>query len=134
MPSSVIPTLRYQDAPKMIDWLCDTIGFEKGLIVPDGDGGIAHAQLKLGDGMLMLGSTHDDEWGALQPSPAKLGGSTQSPYLVVPDVDAIYESVRAAGAEIVMDLEDKDYGGKGFGFKDPEGHLWSVGDYDPWEE
>ena len=50
MSSTVIPTLRYEDAPGMIDWLCRTIGFARHLVVEDGQGGIAHAQLSLGPG------------------------------------------------------------------------------------
>ncbi len=134
MSSSIIPTLRYQDAPAMIDWLCNVFGFEKHLIVPDDEGGIAHSQLTLGSGMLMLGTARDDEFGRLQFTPQALDGTTQSPYIVVADADEVYHRARAANAEIVMDIEDQDYGGRGFGCKDPEGHLWNVGTYDPWKE
>src|SRR5450432_1008129 len=54
--SAVIPALRYRDAPAAIEWLCRVIGFEKHLVVPGPDNTIAHAQLALGGGMLMLGS------------------------------------------------------------------------------
>ena len=57
---------------------------------------------------------------------------TQSPYLVVADADAVYRSAKAAGFAIVRDIRDEDYGGRGFTCRDPEGHLWSVGTYDPW--
>jgi len=53
--STVIPCLRYRDAPAAIEWLCQTFGFEKQLVVPNGDGAIAHAQLTFGNGMIMLG-------------------------------------------------------------------------------
>jgi len=45
----------------------------------------------------------------------------------------LYQRAKAAGAEIVMDIKDEDYGGRGFWCRDPEGHLWSFGTYDPWE-
>ncbi|WP_348770347.1 VOC family protein [Pseudomonas aeruginosa] len=60
------------------------------------------------------------------------GGNTQSLYLVVADPDALFRSAQAAGAEIVIDIKDEDYGGRGFTCRDPEGHVWSFGSYDPW--
>jgi uncharacterized glyoxalase superfamily protein PhnB len=133
--STIIPCLRYRDAPRMIEWLCNTFGFKRHLIVEDGQGGIAHAQLTIGSGMIMLGSERagDDPFGRLQKTPAALGGTTQSPYLVVADADAVYRQAKAAGARIALDIKDEDYGGRGFSCLDPEGHLWSVGTYDPWK-
>src|SRR5215813_4927705 len=69
-----------------------------------------------------------------QSTPAALGGTTQSPYLVVADADSIYHSAVATGAEIVIEIKDEDYGGRGFCCRDPEGHLWNVGTYDPWKK
>ncbi|MEA2783120.1 MAG: hypothetical protein QOK29_4664 [Rhodospirillaceae bacterium] len=134
MSSTIIPTLRYRDAPRMIEWLCETFGFTRHAVYEDGKGGIAHAQLTLGPGMIMLGSARDgdDEFGRVQSTPAALGGTTQSPYVVVPDADEIYRRAKLAGAEIVIDIKDEDYGGRGFSCRDPEGHLWNIGTYDPW--
>src|SRR5438128_7304293 len=89
MSSTVIPCLRYRDAPRMIGWLCDIFGFKRHAVYEDGQGGIAHAQLTLGPGMIMLGSARegDDPFGRVQSTPAALGGTTQSPYLVVTDAD-----------------------------------------------
>jgi uncharacterized glyoxalase superfamily protein PhnB len=134
MSSTVIPTLRYRDARRMIGWLCDVFGFARHAVYEDGQGGIAHAQLILGSGMIMLGSVRDDEFGRLQTTPATLGGTTQSPYIVVPDADEVYRRAKAAGAEIVIEIKDEDYGGRVFSCRDPEGHLWNIGTYDPWEE
>lgn len=133
MTANIIPTMRYRDAPKMIDWLCEAFGFERHLIVEDGAGGIAHAQLTLGGGMIMLGSVCADAFGTLQTSPADLGGTTQSPYIVVADADEVYAHAKSQGAEIVYDIRDEDYGGRGFSCRDPEGHLWNFGTYDPWK-
>ena len=82
----------------------------------------------------MLGPVRggDGPFARVQSTPADLGGTTQSPYLVVADADAVYARVRAAGTEIVIEVQDEDYGGWGFSFRDPEGHLWNVGTYDPW--
>jgi uncharacterized glyoxalase superfamily protein PhnB len=130
--SSIIPILRYDDAPKMIDWLCDALGFERHLVVEDGAGGIAHAQLRRGDAMIMLGSTRDDAFGARQSTSRALGGVSQSAYLVVDDVDAVCEHARGSGAEITMEPRDEDHGGRGFSCRDPEGQIWNFGTYDPW--
>ncbi|WP_088346566.1 MULTISPECIES: VOC family protein [Rhodomicrobium] len=137
MSSTIIPCLRYRDCPRMIDWLCDTFGFERHFVVPAEDGGIAHAQLTLGGGMIMLGSVkpqeRDGEWGRLIKQPADIGGvETQTPCLVVSDVDAVYARAVAAGAEIIIDIKDQDYGSRDFTCRDPEGHIWVIGTYDPW--
>jgi uncharacterized glyoxalase superfamily protein PhnB len=132
--ATVIPCLRYRNAPAAIEWLCQTFGFEKQLVVPHEDGTIAHAQLSFGNGMIMLGSVVDSEFGRLMKQPDEIGGAeTQSAYLVVADADAIYERAKAAGAEIVLEIKDEDYGGRGFSCRDLEGHLWSIGTYDPWK-
>lgn len=132
MTATVIPTMRYRDAPAMIDWLCSVLGFARHAVHADGAGGIAHAELTLGTGMVMLGSDRADAFGALQATPARLGGTTQSAYLVVADPDALHARAVAAGAEIVMPLRDEDYGSRSFSLRDPEGHLWNLGTYDPW--
>jgi uncharacterized glyoxalase superfamily protein PhnB len=131
--STVIPTMRYHDAPAAIEWLCRAFGFEKQLVVPGEEGGIAHAQLTFGNGMIMLGSVNDNEFGRLVKSPRDLGGiGSQSPYVIVDDADAHYARAAAAGAEIVLDIVDEDYGGRGYSCRDPGGHLWNFGTYDPW--
>jgi len=131
--ATVIPCLRYRDAPAAIEWLCRAFGFEKQLVVPNQDGTIAHAQLSFGNGMIMLGSVLDTEFGRLMKQPDEIGGSeTQSAYVIVSDADALYARAMAAGARIVMDIKDEDYGGRGFTCRDLEGHLWNFGTYDPW--
>jgi uncharacterized glyoxalase superfamily protein PhnB len=133
MSSTVIPTLRYRDARRMIDWLSEVFGFARHAVFEDGQGGIAYAQLTLGSGMIMLGSARDDDFGRLQATPAALGGTTQSAYLVVSDADEVYQRAKAAGAEIVIEISDEDYGGRVFSCRDKEGHLWNIGTYDPWK-
>jgi uncharacterized glyoxalase superfamily protein PhnB len=133
--ATVIPCLRYRDAPAAIEWLCSTFGFNKQAVYPNSDGTIAHAQLTFGNGMIMLGSAVEKatEWGKLIKQPDQIGGAeTQSAYLIVADADVLYARAKAAGAEIVIDIKDEDYGGRGFSCRDIEGHLWSFGTYDPW--
>ena len=133
--STVIPALRYRDAPAAIEWLCKAFGFEKQAVYPNPDGTIAHAQLTFGNGMIMLGSAvKGTPYSQFIKQPDEAGAETQAPCLIVSDCDAIYRTAKAAGAQMVLDIEDKDYGGRGFTCRDLEGHLWSVGSYDPWAE
>lgn len=132
--SSLIPVVLYRDAPAAITWLCQVFGFREQLRVSAGNGRIEHAQLRHGNGMLMLGSLKDSGFGQHMREPRQVGGSTQSLYLQVEDADAIYARVQQAGFEVVIPIKDEEYGGRGFTCKDAEGHLWSVGSYDPWSE
>lgn len=130
---SVIPTIRYNDARVAIEWLCKAFGFEERLVVPGEGGTIAHAQLVFGNGMIMVGSVRDDGLGKLQKPPSDLNGCvSQSPYIIVEDADKHYARTRAAGAQIVTEIKDEDFGGRGYSFHDSEGHLWNFGTYDPW--
>ena len=121
----IIPTFRYRDAPAAIDFLVGAFGFERNMVV-DGPGEtIAHAQLTFAGGMVMLGSAGagDGEF-PLEPG----GGST---YVILDDVDGHCDRARAAGAEIVMEPADQDYGGRSYTARDPDGNLWSFGSYRP---
>lgn len=130
----IVPSLRYRDAPAAIEFLCEAFGFARHLVVPGYDGTIRHAQLTLGDGMIMLGSAQNRDFGPHVRTPEELGGNTQSAYVIVAEIDAHYEHAVAAGAEIVMEIEDMDYGGRLYSALDPEGNLWHFGSYDPWAE
>ena len=133
--ATIIPGMRYRNAPAAIEWLCKAFGFEKHLVVPGPNGTIAHAQLTFGNGMIMLGSGHDNEYGRLIKQPDEIGGAaTQAAYVIVPDADAHYARAKAAGAEIVIDIVDADYGGRGYTCRDLEGHIWNFGTYNPWQE
>lgn len=132
-PCGVIPCLRYRDAHAAIDWLCNTLGFDVQFVVPEEDGRVAHAQLTFGNSMIMLGSAFDTDYGRLLKQPGDIGGFvTQSSYLVVNDADLVYGRVLEAGGRILLDIKNEDYGGRGFTCADPEGHLWSIGTYDPY--
>lgn len=124
MPTMTIPTFTYRDAPAALDFLERAFGFERGLVVP-GDGGraIAHAELRLGDAWVMLGSARDDD---LATTPG--AGAV---YVVVDDVDAVHERAVAAGAEIVRPPFDTDYGSRDLAVRDLEGNAWFFGTYAP---
>jgi uncharacterized glyoxalase superfamily protein PhnB len=109
--STVIPGMRYRDAPAAIEWLCRAFGFKAHLVVPGENGSIAHAQVFFGNGMIMLGSASDDEFGRWVKPPQEIGGAgTQSAYVIVEDVDAHHSRAKAAAAEIVGEVEDQPYG------------------------
>jgi uncharacterized glyoxalase superfamily protein PhnB len=131
--SVIIPTIRYKDAPAAIEWLCNAFGFEKHLIVPGEDKTIAHAQLNFGNSMIMLGSEIDNEYGKFVKTPKDLNGiNTQTPYIIVEEIDKHYQRAITGGAKIILDIKDEDYGGRGYSCQDPEGHIWNFGSYNPW--
>ncbi len=127
----VIPALKYRDALAAIDWLCAAFGFEKRLVVPGPEGSVAHAQLDACGGMVMLSSTSTDEYGSLVVEPESVGGVTQSTYVIVGDADVHHDRATAAGAEVIMPLRDEEHGGRSYLCRDPEGHIWCFGTYDP---
>lgn len=129
---TIIPTMRYRDAAAAIEWLCQALGFERHFVHAGDDGVIHHAQLTYGNGMIMIGAARDDEFGKLQAPPVPGQPTTQSAYLIVVDADAHHTRAVAHGAEIVYALRSEDYGGRGYSCRDPEGHLWNIGSYDPW--
>jgi uncharacterized glyoxalase superfamily protein PhnB len=135
--STIIPAIRYRNALAAIDWLIAAFGFEKQAVFLGPDNiTVMHAQLTFGNGMIMLGSVDNGgEAGKFMVQPDEIGlRGTQSSCLVVTDADAIYATAKAAGADMVLDIRDMDYGGRAFTCRDLEGHLWSIGTYDPWAE
>ena len=81
----------------------------------------------------MLGSASNRDGNHPVKTPLETGANTRSVYIVVEDVDAHYEHAKAAGAEILYEIEDQPYGGRLYGACDLEGHLWYFGSYNPWE-
>jgi len=124
----IFPTLLYRDAAAMLDWLKDAFGFEEHAVHRDGDM-IAHAELRLGMSILMIGQSRDDAYGRMVGSPD--ARRTDSIYIAVPDADAAHARAMAHGATIERELHDTDYGSRDFICRDPEGNLWSFGTYCP---
>jgi uncharacterized glyoxalase superfamily protein PhnB len=135
---AIIPCLRYADAPAAIDFLCNAFGFARHAVhADDKDPSIVHhAQLTDRGCMIMLASLGDSDWAekAGLRTVAQAGGNTQTAYLVIDDVDGHAARARAAGAGIVSEPEDQDYGGRVYSARDPEGYVWSFGSYDPWAD
>lgn len=125
---SIYPALSYGDASAAIEWLERAFGFETIMRVDEEDGRVAHAELRLGNGAIMLGTAKAEMgWRSPRDLPAVSG----SIYVVVEDVDAHYERALAAGAEISRMPQDTDYGSREYGARDLEGHHWSFGTYRP---
>lgn len=133
MSSTVIPGFRYRNAKAAIDFLVDAFGFEVRLLV-EGEGDlIEHAQLVHGAGMVMVGSARDDEYARLTGLDVDASRSAVAPYVIVDNVAAHAGRARRAGAEILIEPAEQDYGGSNYTARDLEGYIWSFGSYDPWE-
>ena len=124
--STVIPILAYRDQRAAIDFLCDAFGFERQTVMEGEDGAIQHAELRLGDGVVMLAPAGDGAGArpAFEPGAHRL-------YVAVDDTDAHHEHARAAGAEILEPPTDRDYGSREYAARDPEGGVWWFGTYVP---
>ena len=122
------PALRYKNAAKMIDWLGEAFGFSVHARYGEGDV-VHHAELAFGSSMIMLGTARDDDYGKMVGEPGSGGG--KSIYVAVDDADAAYARAKKAGAKIIQELTDRDYGSREFICRDPEGNVWSFGTYWP---
>ncbi|MGX5847003.1 VOC family protein [Mesorhizobium sp. PL10] len=122
------PALRYKNAGKMIDWLCEAFGFEVRARYGEGDI-VHHAELTFGSSMIMLGTARSDDYGKMVGEPGSGGG--KSIYVAVDDADAAHARAKKAGATIIQELTDRDYGSREFICRDPEGNVWSFGTYWP---
>ncbi len=132
--SCVTVSILYRDAPAAIAWLCRVFGFEKHAVYPGPDNTILHSELTLGGGMIMPASLGDGPYRQYIKQPDEIDGAeTMTVCLTVDDADAVYARAKEAGAEILFDIEDKHYGGRGFTCRDLEGHIWNIGTYDPWQ-
>ncbi len=122
----VFPTLRFRDAAASIKWLVDALGFEEHLVVPgEAEGQIAHAELKIGKGMIMVGDQGNNEDPIAQPA------GSSAVYIIIEDPDERYARAREHGAEVLREIQGTEYGSREFTVRDPEGNIWSFGTYDP---
>ena len=132
--STASVALRYRDVAAASDWLCAAFGFQKHLAATSETGVVHYAQLSCGDAMLMLAQVRDTALDTYMKQPDEIGGAeTQGCYFRVGDVEAHYARSKAAGADIVLDIQDDAFGGRSYACRDPEGHIWSFGTYDPWQ-
>lgn len=126
--SNMFPFFRYRDAEAAIDWLARAFGFEKKMVVPEADGTIAHAELQLGSGFIMVGSGGD--WQGTK-TVEDIRDVKQGVYMYVEDADAHYARAKVAGAEITREIENTDYGSREYSVRDIGGYYWSFGTYRP---
>ena len=127
-PANIYPCLFYDDAPAAIDWLERAFGFVRRLVVAAPDGSIHHAELSFGTGVIMVASSRPQE---RLLSPRGLAGIHLSLCVQVDDPDAHCKTARSAGAEIIQDPVDTDYGARGYAATDLEGNHWYFGNYRP---
>jgi uncharacterized glyoxalase superfamily protein PhnB len=125
-PPNVWPTLTARDARGLIKFLVDAFGFEEVVVYGEGDR-VDHAELSwpLGGGVMLGSAGPSDADGGF---PLHVPGSFGA-YVVTDDADALYQRAKAAGAEVVRELNDTEYGSRDVGFRDPEGNRWSFGTY-----
>jgi uncharacterized glyoxalase superfamily protein PhnB len=127
---NLFPAVRYRDADAAVSFLKRAFGAEEKAIHRDDDGVIRHAELRIGVGIFMLGQYAEEGWlGGDVPRPL---ASTISIYAVIEDPDAHHAQAREAGAHIVRELEDTEYGSREYSARDLEGNMWSFGTYDPY--
>jgi uncharacterized glyoxalase superfamily protein PhnB len=120
MTQIVTPYLLYEDVAAALDWLDRAFGFREELRWAGEDGVVAHAEMRLGDGVIMLGHPGPD-----YESPRRTGHASVLIAVRVDDVDAHYERACAAGATIAEPPVDKPYGDRSYQAEDLEGHRWS---------
>jgi uncharacterized glyoxalase superfamily protein PhnB len=129
---NIFPALRYRDAEAALTFLKAAFGAEEKSVHRGEAGIVHHAELRLGHGLVMLGQYSVD--GFLGGEPPRPLSSTVSIYVVVRDPDRHCETARAAGASVVRELENTDYGSREYSARDLEGNLWSFGTYDPYAD
>lgn len=115
----ITPYLLYENVSGAIDWLASAFGFVERMRIPGPGGKTAHAEMRLADGVIMMGCPGPD-----YQNPKRLGHVTQNLYVYVDDVDAHFERARKAGAKILEEPKDQFYGDRRYGAVDPEGHNW----------
>lgn len=117
--------LFYKDPFAALDFLEQAFGFERTMVITDAEGNLGHAEMKFGDGYIMVGA----EWADYVASPASTGGrNTQSVHVHLDSgIDEHCARAVAAGAVVVRPLEDQFYGDRTYSARDPEGHVWSFG-------
>ena len=121
---TVTPYLIIRDAARAIEFYVKAFGAKEVMRMPLPDGKLAHAEIQIGDSMIMM-ADENPEWGAR--SPQALNGTPVGVFLYVPDVDATFQRAVDAGATPTMPPSDMFWGDRYGKLKDPFGHEWSVG-------
>jgi PhnB protein len=120
---TISPYLAVEDATKAIDFYQRAFGAKERVRMPTPEGKVAHAELEIGDSVVMLSDPFPQSGSK---PPKELGGATGSIFMYVEDVDATVKQAVDAGATITMDIEDQFWGDRFGSIADPFGHTWSI--------
>jgi PhnB protein len=121
--AGVTPYLIIRDAARAIEFYQKAFGAVELMRFPGADGTIGHAEIKIGDGVVML-ADESPEMG--HKSPQTLGGTAITLLFYVPDVDAQFARAVAAGGTVKNPLKDQFYGDRSGTITDPFGHIWTI--------
>jgi PhnB protein len=122
---TVTPYMTVRNAARAIEFYKQAFGaVEKGGVMKSPDGKVAHAELQIGDSILMLGDEFP-QMGAL--SPQSTGGAGMGLHIYVEDVDSAFDRAVKAGATVEMPVADMFWGDRYGKLADPFGHKWSIG-------
>jgi uncharacterized glyoxalase superfamily protein PhnB len=129
---NLMPLMRYRDLAAAMSWLEQAFGFEKQIAVSDSDGEVIYGQMTYRGSLIMMGAVRDTDLDKLMRQPDEVGGvETQSCYIVVDDADAHYVHALETGADVVLDIKSDGLGRRGYSCRDPQGHIWNFGTYNP---
>jgi PhnB protein len=120
---TLTPTLTVRDGAKAIEFYKKAFGAQERMRLAGPDGRLMHAELKIGDSIVMLGG---EQPGMSDRAPSAAAGPTGSLYMYVPDVDAAFKRAVEAGAKVVMPLGDMFWGDRFGMVEDPSGHHWAL--------
>lgn len=115
--------LTVENAAEAIEYYKDVFGAKERIRMEAPDGKIGHAELEIGDSLLMLSDAFP---GATSRPPTELGGTTAGAFMYVEDVDAVVKRAVESGATITMEIADQFWGDRFGSISDPFGHLWSI--------
>ena len=116
----ITPYIFYEDVGAALDWLAKAFSFSERLRMAMPDGTVNHAEMELGDGVIMMGHPGPDF-----QNPKRHGHVNQLIYVFVDDVDKHFEQAKRSGAKILEEPEDQFYGDRRYGVEDLEGHHWN---------
>jgi uncharacterized glyoxalase superfamily protein PhnB len=129
MNPTIVPFIAYENPGAAMDWLGTAFGFEPHHVEFSPAREVFHAEMRCGDAIVMLESAAETRRWGMRPSKELGGPGGQGTYVYVANVDDHYRRALAAGAAIVMPLEDMEYGAREYAVRDPEGNLWCFGTY-----
>ena len=120
---TVTPYLIVKGAARALDFYKKAFGATELMRLADPTGKVGHAEIKIGDSVVMLADEHP-EMGIRGPQ--SIGGSAVSILLYVNNVDALFSQAVAAGAKVLRPVKDQFYGDRSGTLEDPFGHMWSI--------